>query len=139
MSIAVCDDRKDERHMITEALKTVIKDFSADEFDDGNELLKSHDLRRYDLIILDIIMPKISGMDTAAALRKTDVETPVFFVISSTAVFASIYGISRCHTSRFCYSCNISMANLIGVVADIFIIAVFALIYRIYESCAKSE
>ncbi len=83
MRIAVCDDRKDERRMITEALKTVIKDFSADEFDDGNELLKSHDLRRYDLIILDIIMPKISGMDTAAALRKTDVETPVIFVSSS--------------------------------------------------------
>ena len=39
--------------------------------------MKSHGVRPYDLIVLDIIMPKISGMDTAAALRKTDVETPV--------------------------------------------------------------
>lgn len=83
MRIAICDDREDERRMITEALQTIIKDFSADEFEDENELLKGHGVRPYDLIILDIIMPKISGIDTAAVLRKTDVETPVVFASSS--------------------------------------------------------
>ena len=83
MRIAICDDREDERRMITEALQTIIKDFSADEFEDENELLKSHGVRPYDLIILDIIMPKISGIDTAAVLRKTNAETPVVFVSSS--------------------------------------------------------
>lgn len=37
----------------------------------------------YDLIFLDILMPRISGMDTAERLRKTDTHTPIVFVSSS--------------------------------------------------------
>lgn len=83
MRIAVCDDIKSEREKTIDALKKVIGDFSADEFDDGRELLKRHAKEPYDLIMLDIIMPKISGMDTAARLRECDGETPVIFVSTS--------------------------------------------------------
>lgn len=37
----------------------------------------------YDLIILDILMPKISGMDTAAQIRKKDTKTPIVFISTS--------------------------------------------------------
>ncbi len=80
MRIAVCDDMKNERRRIREALNSVIKDFTLDEFDDGNELLKSHAAHRYDVIFLDIIMPRVSGMETAARLRTADTKTPVVFV-----------------------------------------------------------
>lgn len=83
MRIAICDDLKEERQKTIAALKSVIGDFSADEFDDGAELLKSHAEKPYDLIILDILMPKISGMDTAEILRKTDTETPIVFLSTS--------------------------------------------------------
>lgn len=80
MRIAICDDLKSERQKAIEALNSVIKNVSVNEFDNGNELLKSHTLRPYDLIILDILMPKISGIDTAAALRKKDAKTPIVFM-----------------------------------------------------------
>ncbi len=83
MRIAVCDDVKTERQKVIEALKTVLKDFSINEFNDGNELIKSHAHLPYDLIILDILMPKINGIDTAAILRSTDRKTPVVFLSSS--------------------------------------------------------
>lgn len=83
MRIAVCDDEKSEREKAVTALKEVLRDFSADEFDNGNSLLKSHFENPYDLIILDIIMPTISGMETAAEIRKTDTKTPIVFISSS--------------------------------------------------------
>ncbi len=83
MRIAICDNLKSERQKAIEALNSVIKNFSVNEFDDGNELLKSHTLQPYDLIILDILMPKISGIETAAALRKKDTKTPIVFMSTS--------------------------------------------------------
>ena len=70
MRIAICDDLQTERQKTVEALDSVIRNFSVNEFDDGAELIKSHEVLPYDLIILDILMPKISGMDTAAQIRK---------------------------------------------------------------------
>ncbi len=67
MRIAICDDLKIDREQITKALKDIGGEFSVNEFDDGHELLKSHALSPYDLIILDILMPKISGIDTASS------------------------------------------------------------------------
>lgn len=76
MRIAICDDLQTERQKTIEALDSVIRNFSVNEFDDGAELIKSHEVLPYDLIILDILMPKISGMDTAAQIRKKDTKTP---------------------------------------------------------------
>lgn len=83
MRIAICDDLKSERQKVIEALNAVIKNFTVNEFSDGNELLKSHALQPYDLIILDILMPKINGIDTADALRKNDTKTPIIFISAS--------------------------------------------------------
>ena len=60
MRIAICDDLQTERQKTIEALDSVIRNFSVNEFDDGAELIKSHEVLPYDLIILDILMPKIS-------------------------------------------------------------------------------
>lgn len=83
MRIAVCDDLKSEREKTINALNRVLDDFITEEFDDGRELLKRHTEKPFDLIILDIIMPKISGMDTAAKLRETDKKTPIIFISTS--------------------------------------------------------
>ena len=65
------------------SIDSVIRNFSVNEFDDGAELIKSHEVLPYDLIILDILMPKISGMDTAAQIRKKDTKTPIVFISTS--------------------------------------------------------
>ena len=83
MRIAVCDDEIKDRKIISEALRSTVGECSISEFDNGYELLESHKSLPFDFIILDIIMPRISGIDTAAMLRTTDVHTPVVFVSSS--------------------------------------------------------
>lgn len=83
MKIAVCDDVREERLCIIDVLKSIIKEFSVDEFDDGGELLRSHSVQPYDLLILDILMPKMNGMDIAAVLREKDTKTPIVFMSSS--------------------------------------------------------
>ena len=83
MRIAVCDDNKADRQKLIEALRSAVGNVSVNEFEDGNELLCSHAHLPYDLIFLDILMPRISGMDTAERLRKTDTHTPIVFVSSS--------------------------------------------------------
>lgn len=83
MRIAICDDVKTERQNVIDALRVILKSFSVNEFSEGAELLKSHVLLPYDLIILDILMPGLNGIQTAAALRKTDTKTPIIFLSSS--------------------------------------------------------
>lgn len=83
MRIAICDDQKNERQKVIEALGSVLTNFSTDEFDNGNALLESHGKHPFDLIILDILMPDINGMDTAVSLRKSDTETPIIFLSTS--------------------------------------------------------
>lgn len=83
MRIAVCDDSKQERRNLIGALNRVIRNFTADEFENGDELLKAHADKPYDIIMLDIIMPGQNGIDTAAVIRRTDTKTPVVFVSSS--------------------------------------------------------
>ncbi len=87
MRIAICDEKKADRQNIAEALHDIEKSenrsFSVNEFDDGNELLQSHAHLPYDLLFLDILMPKISGMEIAEQLRKTDTHTPIIFVSAS--------------------------------------------------------
>lgn len=83
MRIAICDDLNTERKKVIEALNLIMGNFSVNEFDDGYELIKSHMHMPFDLIILDILMPKISGMDTARLLREKGVKTPVVFISSS--------------------------------------------------------
>lgn len=83
MRIAVCDDISEERQKLSEALKSISPAFSISEFDNGDDLLKSHALLPYDIIFLDIIMPRKNGLDTAALLREKDKKTPLIFVSSS--------------------------------------------------------
>jgi DNA-binding response OmpR family regulator len=47
---------------------------------DGPEGLKSAMLESYDLLILDIILPSMSGLDLCKKIRKTNPDVPVLFL-----------------------------------------------------------
>lgn len=83
MRIAVCDDERVEREKTVAALGTVLSEFTVSEFESGDELVKSHGERAFELIILDIIMPGQNGMETASRLREKDSATPIVFISSS--------------------------------------------------------
>ena len=53
--------------------------FKVSVFSDGSELLADY-RPVYDLILLDIAMPGINGMDTAVKIRETDAEAALMFI-----------------------------------------------------------
>jgi DNA-binding LytR/AlgR family response regulator len=82
MRIAICDD---EREFITGFSRIVDKlyrslDMTIDEFADGTQLLKSFSERRYDIVFLDIEMPKIDGITLARKLRELSEDVYIVFL-----------------------------------------------------------
>lgn len=87
MRIAVCDDcptaRKETEKLIDRwAADSDIK-LELFLYDNGDELLKTAVVSRFDVVFLDIIMPLLNGMDTARELRRLDADVPIVFLTSS--------------------------------------------------------
>lgn len=78
MKIAICDDQQ----IFVERLKNLITDNEAEIylFNTGDELLKSE--INFDIVLLDIEMPGIDGLGTAAELYKRNRKTLLLFITS---------------------------------------------------------
>ncbi len=66
--ILVVEDDRAIRHLVCEVLKTA--GYSVDAAGDGVEGLARMKEQKFDLVILDIWMPKMNGLDVMAELRK---------------------------------------------------------------------
>lgn len=87
MKIAICDD---EIQFIDSICPLFIQwakrhgiPLTLHRFTDGDALVMAHRKECMDFIILDIIMPLLSGIDTAKELRNHDSEVPIVFLTSS--------------------------------------------------------
>lgn len=67
-NILVVDDDKDIRELIAVYLKA--EDFYVDKACNGEEALKMMEENHYDLVLLDIMMPKMDGLETLINIRK---------------------------------------------------------------------
>ena len=56
----------------------------------GFELIQKH---HFDLILLDWMLPKMTGLDLCKAIRKIDVDTPILFLTARDTVRETIEGI----------------------------------------------
>lgn len=86
-SILIVDDDIILRQMYEERLKA--EDFTVDVATDGEEALKKAKDKKYDLILLDIMMPKINGLDVLKML-KADEDTKNIPVILLTALIQDV-------------------------------------------------
>ena len=70
-SVLVVEDDDTIRELLTEALKT--DDVTVESARDGVEALHQISTKPYDVVVLDVVMPKMSGvdlLDSLAALRR---------------------------------------------------------------------
>ena len=80
-------------------LGTVLKDFLAlknfevDHTIDGSDGLQHYNNAKYDLLILDVMMPKLDGFNLAKQIRKGDAETPIIFLTAKTLQNDKIEGL----------------------------------------------
>lgn len=93
VKIAVCDDDADFlknvfRPLIESAVKQAGADARVSFFSDGRQLLERFAEDGFDLVILDIDMPRINGKELAAELRLLDSS---FFLVFATSYRDEVY------------------------------------------------
>lgn len=52
-------------------------------FEDGDALILAHSKRPFDIVLLDVVMPLLNGIDTAKELREKDKNLKIVFLTSS--------------------------------------------------------
>lgn len=101
MKIAVCDDDIQCIAKVCALLEQWAQQkkiaLTLYHFSDGDELLRAHQKHCMDLIILDIMMPLLSGLDTAKVLRNNDDHTPIIFLTSSKEFAIDSYEVHALH------------------------------------------
>ncbi|MBC8584092.1 LytR/AlgR family response regulator transcription factor [Youxingia wuxianensis] len=89
--VALCDDSKIDLQILTTYLSELKKSNYHMEvltFNDGYELVKTYkNGRRFDLLVLDMCMDSINGIETAKLIREYDSSVPIL-IVTSTIQFA---------------------------------------------------
>ncbi|MCD7980793.1 MAG: LytTR family DNA-binding domain-containing protein [Clostridiales bacterium] len=87
MKIAILDDNPEDSETLTRSCESWAADFgvqiTCDSFESGEEFLMCFQPKHYDLLFLDIYMKKLTGIDIARRVRKTDVNCLLVFVTTS--------------------------------------------------------
>ncbi len=92
MKTAIVDDDGKARECLRSYITELVGNLSEiDEFESGEQFLASFSQGVYDLVILDIFMNKITGMDVAREIRKTDKNIRIVFATSSNEYASESY------------------------------------------------
>ena len=91
MRILLAEDEKE----LSNALVAILKhnNYSVDAVYDGADALDYGLSENYDVLILDIMMPKMSGLEALEKLRKQGVQTPVLMLTAKTEIEDRIAGL----------------------------------------------
>ncbi len=91
MRILLAEDEKDLNDIITQKLTS--DGYSVDSCFNGQDAINILSYTEYDVIILDIMMPKADGYTVLQALRSTGNTTPVLFLTAKDAVADRVKGL----------------------------------------------
>ena len=102
LKIAICDDEKEFRDVVECMLKLYMEEksvpFQADTFGVSSDLVDmTENGAIYDIYLLDIYMPGITGMSIATELRSRGVKSPIVFLTSSTDHALEAFGVDAAH------------------------------------------
>lgn len=91
MRILVVEDEKHLNRIISEAVED--EGYSVDSCFNGQEALEFMECAKYDVMILDIMMPKLNGLDLVRRLRRGGDTTPVLFLTARDSVADRVEGL----------------------------------------------
>ncbi len=92
MNVLVADDDKRIIKMLSKIL--VGEHFTVDTALDGKEAFEKAKTKKYELIVLDLMMPKKSGFDIIKALRVLKVSTPILVISARLLVEDRVYALN---------------------------------------------
>ncbi len=91
MKLLLAEDTRDLNHVVTTALTH--SGYDVDSAFDGEEALDLILRNGYDGIILDIMMPKMDGLEVLAAIRSRGIHTPVLLLTAKAEVDDRVTGL----------------------------------------------
>ena len=91
MRILVVEDERDLNRILTKTLTA--EGYSVDACFDGLEALDYLSGAEYDVIVLDVMMPRMDGLELLSRLRSQGDETPVIFLTAKDAVPDRVKGL----------------------------------------------
>ena len=102
LKIAICDDEKEFCDSAERMLKLYMEEkavpYQADVFNVPSELVDMTEKGTiYDVYLLDIYMPGVTGMSIATELRNRDIKSPIIFLTSSTDHALEAFGVDATH------------------------------------------
>ncbi|MFO1006365.1 MAG: response regulator transcription factor [Planctomycetaceae bacterium] len=92
MRVLVVEDEPDLRRLIAQALRE--NGYAVDDAPDGQEGLYKATTWEYDAIVLDLMLPKISGLDLLQTFRKTH-KTPVLILSARDTMPDRVLGLDQ--------------------------------------------
>lgn len=91
MRILVVEDERDLNRVISKRLEK--EGYCVDSCFDGEEALDYIDAGEFDAVILDIMMPKMNGLDVVKNIRARKIDIPVLFLTAKDAVSDRVAGL----------------------------------------------
>ena len=85
----------EDNPQLNKALSTLLKrnSYLVDSASDGEEALMCLDEYQYDVIILDIMLPKIDGLEVLRKARKKGIQTPIILLTARSTIEDKITGL----------------------------------------------
>lgn len=83
LRIAICDDDRNFLDQLKQLLVQWNPEARVTVFDDGDALIRAHTAAPFDILLLDVVMPLVSGIDLASEIREQDKTVKIVFLTSS--------------------------------------------------------
>ena len=111
MRLLVVEDEHSLREDIARKLR--LSGYEVDACADGEAALEALTAERYDLVLLDLNLPKVDGMQVLRSLRQHDLESCVLILSARSEISDKVEGLDAgandylsCHWRRTCGRCS---------------------------------
>ncbi|MBU5407881.1 LytTR family DNA-binding domain-containing protein [Ruminococcus sp. MSJ-25] len=114
MRVALVDDNKNDLALLHEYIsEQTAHSCQIDTFSSGESFLSCWQMGAYDLVVLDIFMGKMTGIEVAEKLRETDKSVHIAFGTSSNEFASESYDLNACY-----YLCKPFQADKVKAMLD---------------------
>ena len=100
LRLAICDDMP----VFFKEIQTLLEEWNdcpcslhIDTYTEADALLKAHQKNPYDIILMDVIMPLLNGIEAARELRQTDSTVRIVFLTNSTEFAVDAFAVRANH------------------------------------------
>jgi DNA-binding response OmpR family regulator len=91
--LLLAEDEPSLALILKESLES--RGFKVDHCEDGEEAWKSYQAKEYDLLILDVMMPKLDGFSLAQKVRKANGYIPIIFLTAKSTTNDVVEGFEK--------------------------------------------